>query len=60
MASLLRTSAILRALSQAPQPLVDEGPLAALPGSLTSSLGALDLLGPATGCLLDDGLGGPV
>uniref|UniRef100_A0A673UXS1 SERTA domain containing 1 n=2 Tax=Suricata suricatta TaxID=37032 RepID=A0A673UXS1_SURSU len=58
MASLLEDLSHIEGLSQAPQPLVDEGP----PGRPTSgappSLGALDLLGPATGCLLDDELEG--
>lgn len=58
MASLLEDLSHIEGLSQAPQPLVDEGPLGRPAGGASPSLGALDLLGPATGCLLDDGLEG--
>ncbi|KAM6223677.1 SERTA domain-containing protein 1 [Rhynchocyon petersi] len=58
MASLLEDLSHIEGLSQAPQPLVDEGPLGRPTGGAPSNLGALDLLGPATGCLLDDGLEG--
>ncbi|XP_006901008.1 PREDICTED: SERTA domain-containing protein 1 [Elephantulus edwardii] len=58
MASLLEDLSHIEGLSQAPQPLADEGPLGRSSGGAQSSLGALDLLGPATGCLLDDGLEG--
>ncbi|XP_075393357.1 SERTA domain-containing protein 1 [Tenrec ecaudatus] len=58
MASLLEDLSHIEGLSQAPQPLVDEGPLGRPTGGAPPSLGALDLLGPATGCLLDDSLEG--
>nr|XP_012630047.1 SERTA domain-containing protein 1 [Microcebus murinus] len=58
MASLLEDLSHIEGLSQAPQPLADEGPPGRSTGGAPPSLGALDLLGPATGCLLDDGLEG--
>ncbi|XP_012387618.2 SERTA domain-containing protein 1-like [Orcinus orca] len=58
MASLLEDLSHIEGLSQAPQPLVDEGPPRHPTGGAAPSLGALDLLGPATGCLLVDGLEG--
>ncbi|XP_059008857.1 SERTA domain-containing protein 1 [Mustela lutreola] len=58
MASLLEDLSHIEGLSQAPQPLVDEGPPGRPTGGSPPSLGALDLLGPATGCLLDDELEG--
>ncbi|KAI2591078.1 SERTA domain containing 1 [Homo sapiens] len=58
MASLLEDLSHIEGLSQAPQPLADEGPPGRSIGGAAPSLGALDLLGPATGCLLDDGLEG--
>ncbi|CAD7692631.1 unnamed protein product [Nyctereutes procyonoides] len=59
MASLLEDLSHIEGLSQAPQPLVDEGPPGGRPtGGSPPNLGALDLLGPATGCLLDDELEG--
>ncbi|EHB18339.1 SERTA domain-containing protein 1 [Heterocephalus glaber] len=58
MASLLEDLSQIEGLSQAPQPLADESPPGRPIGGAPPSLGALDLLGPATGCLLDDGLEG--
>ncbi|XP_005000022.1 SERTA domain-containing protein 1 [Cavia porcellus] len=58
MASLLEDLSHIEGLSQAPQPLADEGPPGRPVGGTSPNLGALDLLGPATGCLLDDGLEG--
>ncbi|KAM8775065.1 SERTA domain-containing protein 1 isoform 1-T2 [Rhynchonycteris naso] len=58
MASLLEDLSHIEGLSQASQPLVDEGPPGCPVGGAPPSLGALDLLGSATGCLLDDGLEG--
>lgn len=58
MASLLEDLSQIEGLSQAPQPLADEGPPGRPTGGAPPSLGTLDLLGPATGCLLDDGLEG--
>lgn len=58
MASLLEDLSHIEGLSQAPQPLADEGPPGRPVGGAPPSLGALDLLGPATSCLLDDGLEG--
>lgn len=58
MASLLEDLSHIEGLSQAPQPLADEGPPGRPTGGAAPGLGALDLLGPATGCLLDDGLEG--
>ncbi|KAF0876438.1 SERTA domain-containing protein 1 [Hyaena hyaena] len=58
MASLLEDLSHIEGLSQAPQPLADEGPPGRPTGAAPPSLGALDLLGPATGCLLDDELEG--
>uniref|UniRef100_G1TC59 SERTA domain containing 1 n=1 Tax=Oryctolagus cuniculus TaxID=9986 RepID=G1TC59_RABIT len=58
MASLLEDLSHIEGLSQAPQPHADEGPPGRPLAGTTPSLGALDLLGPATGCLLDDGLKG--
>lgn len=58
MASLLEDLSQIEGLSQAPQPLADEGPPGRPTAGAPPSLGALDLLGPATGCLLDDGLEG--
>ncbi|GAB5582030.1 SERTA domain-containing protein 1 [Prionailurus iriomotensis] len=58
MASLLEDLSHIEGLSQAPQPLVDEGPPGRPSGGAPPGLGALDLLGPATGCLLDDELEG--
>lgn len=58
MASLLEDLSHIEGLSQAPQPHADEGPPGRPLAGTPPSLGALDLLGPATGCLLDDGLEG--
>ncbi|XP_020022503.2 SERTA domain-containing protein 1 [Castor canadensis] len=58
VASLLEDLSHIEGLNQAPQPLADEGPPGRSTGGGPSSLGALDLLGPATGCLLDDGFEG--
>ncbi|XP_037675670.1 SERTA domain-containing protein 1 [Choloepus didactylus] len=58
VSSLLEDLSHIEGLSQAPQPLVDEGPPGRPAGGALPGLGALDLLGPATGCLLDDGLEG--
>ncbi|XP_054436817.1 SERTA domain-containing protein 1 [Pteronotus mesoamericanus] len=58
MASLLEDLSHIEGLSQAPQPLADEGPPGRPIVGAPPSLGTLDLLGPATGCLLDDGLEG--
>ncbi|XP_042523854.1 SERTA domain-containing protein 1 [Dipodomys spectabilis] len=58
MAGLLEDLSHIEGLSQAPQPLPDEGPPGRPIGGAPAGLGALDLLGPATGCLLDDGLEG--
>lgn len=58
MASLLEDLSHIEGLSQAPQPLADEGPPGRPTAGAPPGLGALDLLGPATGCLLDDGLEG--
>ncbi|KAM5237281.1 SERTA domain-containing protein 1 [Ctenodactylus gundi] len=58
MASLLEDLSHIEGLSQAPQPLADESPPGRPIGGAPPSLGALDLLGPATGCLLDDGFEG--
>ncbi|XP_015352331.1 SERTA domain-containing protein 1 [Marmota marmota marmota] len=58
VASLLEDLSHIEDLNQAPQPPADEGPPGRPIGGAPPSLGALDLLGPATGCLLDDGLEG--
>ncbi|KAM4825966.1 SERTA domain-containing protein 1 isoform 1-T2 [Thomomys bottae] len=58
MAGLLEDLSHIEGLSQAPQPLSDEGPPGRTIGGAPAGLGALDLLGPATGCLLEDGLEG--
>lgn len=58
MASLLEDLSHIEGLSQAPQPLAEEGPQGRPAGGAPPSLGSLDLLDPATGCLLDDGLEG--
>lgn len=58
IASLLEDLSHIEGLSQAPQPLADEGPLGRPVGAASSGMGALDLLSPAAGCLLDDGLEG--
>ncbi|XP_036202392.1 SERTA domain-containing protein 1 [Myotis myotis] len=58
MASLLEDLSHIEGLSQAPQPLAEEGPQGRPIGGAPPSLGSLDLLDPATGCLLDDGLEG--
>ncbi|XP_048225229.1 SERTA domain-containing protein 1 [Perognathus longimembris pacificus] len=58
MAGLLEDLSHIEGLSQAPQPLPDEGPPGRPMGGAPAGLGALDLLGPATGCLLDNGLEG--
>nr|XP_004670456.2 SERTA domain-containing protein 1 [Jaculus jaculus] len=58
VASLLEDLSHIEGLNQVPQPLADEGPPGRPVGGAPASLGALDLLGPATGCLLDDGLEG--
>ncbi|XP_037374049.1 SERTA domain-containing protein 1 [Talpa occidentalis] len=58
MASLLEDLSHIEGLSQAPQPQVDEGPPGRPTGGTPPDLGTLDLLGPGTGCLLDDGLEG--
>ncbi|XP_036264124.1 SERTA domain-containing protein 1 [Pipistrellus kuhlii] len=58
MASLLEDLSHIEGLSQAPQPLAEEGPQGRPIGGPPPSLGSLDLLDPATGCLLDDGLEG--
>ncbi|XP_059522506.1 SERTA domain-containing protein 1 [Myotis daubentonii] len=58
MASLLEDLSHIEGLSQAPQPLAEEGPQGRPLGGAPPSLGSLDLLDPATGCLLDDGLEG--
>ncbi|XP_049643164.1 SERTA domain-containing protein 1 [Suncus etruscus] len=56
MASLLEDLSQIEGLSQAPQPLADEGPPGRLPGAASPGLDDLDLVDPATGCLLDNGL----
>lgn len=56
MASLLEDLSQIEGLSQAPQPLVDEGPPGRLTGAASTGLDDLDLVDPATGCLLDNGL----
>lgn len=58
IASLLEDLSHIEGLSQAPQPLADEGPPGRPMGTAPAGLGALDLLSPAAGCLLDDGLEG--
>lgn len=58
MASLLEDLSHIEDLNQVPQPQADEGPPGRSVGGVLPNLGALDLLGPATGCLLDDGLEG--
>ncbi|XP_004694185.2 PREDICTED: SERTA domain-containing protein 1 [Condylura cristata] len=58
MASLLEDLSHIEGLSQAPQPQADEGPTGRPTGGTPPDLGTLDLLGPGTGCLLDDGLEG--
>ncbi|XP_057618481.1 SERTA domain-containing protein 1 [Chionomys nivalis] len=58
MASLLEDLNHIEDLNQVPQPQADEGPPGRSTGGVPPNLGALDLLGPATGCLLDDGLEG--
>ncbi|XP_008137808.2 SERTA domain-containing protein 1 [Eptesicus fuscus] len=58
MASLLEDLSHIEGLSQAPQPLAEEGPQGRPIGGAPPSLGSLDLLDPATSCLLDDGLEG--
>lgn len=58
MASLLEDLNHIEDLNQVPQPQADEGPPGRSVGGVPPNLGALDLLGPATGCLLDDGLEG--
>lgn len=58
MASLLEDLSHIEGLSQAPLPLAEEGPQGRPVGGAPPSLGSLDLLDPATGCLLDDGLEG--
>lgn len=54
MASLLEDLSHIEGLSQAPPPLADEGPPGRPVAGAPPNLGALDLLGPASGCLLDD------
>lgn len=56
MASLLEDLSQIEGLSQAPQPLADEGPPGRLTGAASTGLDDLDLVDPATGCLLDNGL----
>lgn len=56
MASLLEDLSQIEGLSQAPQPLTDEGPPGRLTGAASTGLDDLDLVDPATGCLLDNGL----
>ncbi|XP_005086619.1 SERTA domain-containing protein 1 [Mesocricetus auratus] len=58
MASLLEDLNHIEDLNQVPEPQADEGPPGRSVGGVPANLGALDLLGPATGCLLDDGLEG--
>lgn len=58
MASLLEDLSHIEGLSQTPQPLAEEGPQGRPIGGAPPSLGSLDLLDPATSCLLDDGLEG--
>lgn len=58
MASLLEDLSHIEDLNQVPQPQADEGPPGRSVGGVLPNLGALDLLGPATSCLLDDGLEG--
>ncbi|XP_051018625.1 SERTA domain-containing protein 1 [Acomys russatus] len=58
MASLLEDLDHIEDLNQAPQPQAEDGPLGRCVAGVPSTLGSLDLLGPATGCLLDDGLEG--
>lgn len=58
MASLLEDLNHIEDLNQVPQAQADEGPPGRSAAGVPPGLGALDLLGPATGCLLDDGLEG--
>lgn len=58
MASLLEDLNHIEDLNQVPQPQADEGPPGRSVASAPPTLGSLDLLGPATGCLLEDGLEG--
>lgn len=58
MASLLEDLNHIEDLNQVPQAQSDEGPPGRSTAGVPPSLGALDLLGPTTSCLLDDGLEG--
>lgn len=58
VASLLEDLSHIEDLNQAPQPQADEGPPGRSVGGAPPNLGTLDLLGPATSCLLEDGLEG--